>query len=701
MRDDMNYEADYADPTQSPDFEPGDEGLSNTSANPTFYDVVETARASRRSVLFGGLAAAVTGVFGTGLSTRGALAQTTTAGGNPVAGATATAAPTPGLLGFKAVSVGMGDTVVVPEGYTVRTLGAWGTPILGDMPAFRPGANTGAEQAMQTGMHHDGMHFFPIDGSSDDGLLVVNHEYIEPRFLHAEAYKGQALDSDEVVYDGETRPDDHVLKEMNAHGVSVYRITKGADGAFAPVADAHNRRITALTEIDIAGPAKGSKLLVTKYAPNGDKTRGTINNCAYGVTPWNTYMAAEENWAGYFTSHDAENGEPKLPRELKRYGVVAGKNGRYGWEKAAGGADEYIRFDASTKGASAAEDYRNEPNQFGWMVEIDPFKPDAKPVKRTHLGRFGHEGVVFALAVEGKPVVCYSGDDSRFEYIYKFVSKAPFQKGVTDGSILDEGTLYVARFNPDGSGEWLALAPGENGLTPEAGFADLGEILVNTRAAADLAGATKMDRPEWGAVDPNTGEVYFTLTNNTKRTEAKVDPVNPRAKNQFGQIVRWRYRDADHAQTAFTWDLFVIAGDADTSRVFTGEALGEDNIFACPDGLWFDANSRLWIQTDIGEDNMYKGDMEQMGNNQMLCADPRSGEIRRFLTGPIGQEVTGVITTPDQKTMFVGLQHPGATTSPEDYAAGKFSSNYPDGNGAIPRSVTLVITRDDGGVIGA
>jgi secreted PhoX family phosphatase len=309
--------------------------------------------------------------------------------------------------------------------------------------------------------------------------------------------------------------------------------------------------------------------------------------------------------------------------------------------------------------------------------------------------------VVFAPAAAGKPVVCYSGDDARFEYIYKFVSARPYEPTTASGALLDEGTLYVARFNPDGTGDWLALRPGENGLTPENGFAAIADILVNTRLAADLAGATKMDRPEWGAIDPASGEVYFTLTNNTRRTEAQVDPVNPRALNGFGQIVRWREAGGDHAATSFAWELFVLAGAKETSRTVARKALGDDNIFACPDGLWCDPDGRLWIQTDIGEEVQNKGPFAVFGNNQMLAADPRTGEIRRFLTGPVGQEITGVIATPDQTTMFVNVQHPGATTSAEDFAAGKLSSHWPDGGTAVPRSATLVITRSDGGKIGA
>ncbi len=673
-----DFERDYPDFTEAPGFEHGDERPSNRSGNPTFYEVMD-AHIKRRGFLTGGLATIATGIFGTALTGRAAMAEAT--------------APS-GLLGFTAVPVSMEDNVTVPEGYRVQVLGAWGTPITGDMPAFAPD-NSAAQQEMQTGMHHDGMHYFPIDGSSEDGLLVMNHEYIEPRFLHAAKVDGQAMSGRDVPMNADgTREDDDVLKEMYAHGVSIYRTAKQADGTWEIIQDPHNRRIHAMTEMQISGPAAGSAHLITKFSPDGTRTRGTLNNCAHGVTPWNTYMAAEENWAGYFVN----TGEQ--PREHDRYGLPD-DNGRYSWEKAASGAEDFTRFNATATGASAAEDYRNEPNTYGWMVEIDPFDPTSTPVKRTHLGRFAHEGVVFAPVVEGQPVVCYSGDDSRFEYIYKFVSSQPYTPGVR-GEILDEGTLYVARFNEDGTGEWLSLAPGENGLTPENGFADLADILVNTRLAADQAGATKMDRPEWGTVDPNSGEVYFTLTNNNRREMTEVDAVNPRAVNNFGQIVRWRYPGGDPTATTFEWDLFVIAGTAKHSATFNDMALDEDNIFACPDGIWCDADSRLWIQTDMGDLGPdYTGPLEDFGMNAMLAADPKTGEIRRFLTGPWGQEVTGVITTPDQRTMFVNFQHPGGHATPEQFAAGDYGSSFPDGAGSVPRSATIVITREDGGVIGA
>ncbi|WP_218313961.1 PhoX family protein [Halomonas sp. 18071143] len=657
----------------------GDEPLSNRSSNAYFGDILER-RLSRRGVLKGGLATVIAGLMATRLPLTQALAANAGAG-----------SPT---MGFNPVGISAADNVVVPEGYRVQSFIPWGTPITGDMPAFSLEAS-GEQQAHQVGSHHDGMHFFALNGSSTDGLLVLNHEYVEPRFLHAAA-SGLALDRNGFPqHDDGSRDADQVIKEMNAHGVSVVRVRANEQGEWEVVQDALNRRITAQTPMQLSGPVAGTEHLITQYSPEGLMTRGTLNNCAHGVTPWNTYLAAEENWAGYFANTDTD-----IDRRQARYGIETRDTGRYQWHRADQQSDQFSRFDASSRGASPAEDFRNEPHAFGWMVEIDPMNPDSVPVKRTHLGRFAHEGVIFAPAVEGQPVVAYSGDDSRFEYIYKFVSRRPFDAATADGSLLDEGTLYVARFNDDGSGEWLALAPGQSGLTPENGFADLADILVNTRSAADHVGATRMDRPEWGAVDPQTGDVYFTLTNNTRRAEGDEHPANPRANNSFGHIIRWQ-EEGTHAGERFAWDLFVLAGDQDDSRDLAGNALVEDNIFASPDGLWIDADRRVWIQTDISESEMNTGIYEVFGNNQMLVANPETGEIKRFLTGPVGQEITGVVTTPDQRTMFVNVQHPGATTTEEAFAEGRFTSHWPEGGSAIPRSATLVITREDGGIIGA
>lgn len=665
----------------------GDEPLSTRQMNPLFSSILE-ARLGRRQVLKGSAGAAAIGFFGLGLA--GCNSDSDSDAG------TGTGQPAPATLGFSAVAVSSADEIIVPEGYSYQVLIPWGTPITGDFPAWSVNS-TGADQASQIGSHHDGMHYFPINDSSDDGLLVLNHEYIEPRLMHASAQGLPLSGSALPPLVGGTRPDDEVLKEMNAHGVSVVRVVKGVNNEWQVKFDALNRRITALTPMAIQGPVRGSDFVKTKYSPQGTMTRGTLNNCGNGVTPWGTYMAAEENWAGYFY-----NGGDN-PREHARYGVRTSGTGRYGWELAASGADEYIRFDASIKGASAIEDYRNEPLCFGYMVEIDPFDPDSTPVKRTAMGRFAHEGVVFAPAVEGRPVVCYSGDDSRFEYIYKFVTAANYNAATASGSMLDTGTLYVAKFNADGTGQWLPLVYGQNGLTPANGFTSQADVLVNTRLAADFLGATPMDRPEWGAVDPANGDVYFTLTNNSRRTADQTDEANPRGANPHGHIIRWAEAGGDHAATTFDWDIFLFAGtsgefgsDPSVGQDPKGEPLTADNILSSPDGMWIDPDSRVWIQMDSGATDPF-------GNCAMLAADPKTGDLKRFLVGPLGQEITGVITTPDQKTMFINIQHPGGRTSATDFAAGIYQSSWPDNNPGQypPRSATVVIWKDNGGVIGS
>ena len=664
----------------------GDEPLSNRQMNRLFSSVLE-ARLARRQLLKGSAGAAALGFFGLGLAGCKSSSSSDDNGGSP--------SPAP-LLGFSAVAVSSADEIVVPEGYSYQVIIPWGTPILGSFPSFSVNS-TGADQAEQVGSHHDGMHFYPIDGSSDDGLLVLNHEYVEPRLMHAAA-QGLALTSSALppLVDGE-RPADQVRKEANAHGVSVVRIVKAANNEWSVQPDALNRRITALTPMEIHGPVRGSDFVKTLYSPNGTMTRGSLKNCGNGYTPWGTYMAAEENWAGYFTNK-GDN-----PREHSRYGVQTGATSRYAWELADNGADEFVRFDASIKGATAADDYRNEPVCFGWMVEIDPFDPTSNPKKRTAMGRIGHEGVVFAPAEEGKPVVCYSGDDSRFEYIYKFVTAANYNAATANGSLLDEGTLYVARFNDDGTGEWLPLVYGQNGLDEANGFTSQADVLVNTRLAADFMGATPMDRPEWGAVDPANGDVYFTLTNNTSRNAGNVNEANPRVTNRHGHIIRWKEDGGEQAATTFSWDIFLFGGDSGESGVDTnigydpnGDVLIADNILSSPDGLWIDPDSRVWIQMDSGYTDPF-------GNCAMLVADPTTGDLKRFLVGPIDQEITGITMTPDQRTLFINVQHPGEGTSATDFAAGNYTSSWPDFMPATrpPRSATVVVWKNDGGIVGS
>lgn len=638
----------------------GIEPESNHSNNPTFQSIL-AENIQRRTVLKGGVGATMIGALG--LTMTGCK---------------------PNLLGFTPVAANRDDTITVPEGYSAKAFVPWGTPITGSFPAYREdGTNTGEEQEQQVGQHHDGMHFFPIDckkggESSTHGLLVMNHEYIDQGTLHP---------AGATLVDG-VRPADEVRKEVAAHGVSVIEIAQDYSGEWHVVPSSINRRITGATEMEITGPAAGHAKMVTKFSPDGTRTRGTLNNCAHGYTPWNTYLTCEENWAGYFRTGVAS---AERPRELSRYGT--GSSSRYRWESV--NEDVYKRFDVTPTGASAAEDYRNEANTFGWIVEVDPFNPTSTPVKHTALGRFAHEGIVFQRAKSGQPVVCYSGDDATNEYIYKFVSKHNYSKRTAGSWLLDEGTLYVAKFNADGTGEWLPLDFNDAAFQArmaETGvvFADQGDVLINTRTAADMMGATKMDRPEWGAVHPRSGEVYFTLTNNSGRSAASVDAANPRGPNPYGHIIRWNETSPNFAGTGFMWDIFLLAGPESDSAVLAAAgapALNEANIHASPDGLWFDEDGRMWIQTDMSGSQLTAG---PFGNNQMLAADPNTGEVRRFLVGPYGCEVTGVINTPNARTMFVNIQHPGEPRP----------SDWPDGAGARPRSATVIVTKNDGGKIG-
>jgi hypothetical protein len=621
----------------------------NASPNPVFTDLV-AARMSRRQVLAGGLGAAAAVALGLPTPLRAA-----------------------GLLGFASVPVSADDRVSVPAGYTVEVLYAWGDPI-SDGPGFRPDASGSvADQERQAGMHHDGIHYFPLplgSQTSTRGLLAVNHEYTDDGLLHVGGMEPWTAAK--------------VAKSQAAHGASVVEV-EHAGGRWRVVRPSTwARRITGRTPIGVTGPAAGHALLRTVADPDGRTVLGTLNNCGHGVTPWGTYLTCEENFNGYFV-HRGE-----VPAALRRYGITA-KGFGYRWH------EHDARFDAAA--------HPNEPNRFGWVVELDPYDPARPPVKHTALGRFKHEGASVTLAPDGR-VVVYMGDDERFEYVYKFVSRGRFDPRDRAASrrLLEDGTLYVARFDADGSGAWLPLVHGADGLDAGAGFASQADVVVNARAAADRVGATRMDRPEWIAVHPRTGEVYCTLTNNSNRGrdgQPGPDAANPRPRNVFGHIVRWRERGGDASETAFAWDVFVLAGDpqhADAARRGTVKGDG----FGSPDGLWFDARGVLWIQTDVSTSALGKGDYAGLGNNVMLAADPATREIRRFLVGPKGCEVTGVITTPDARTMFVNIQHPGESPSERsDPARPAAVSAWPDGSaGSRPRSATIVIRKQDGGIIG-
>jgi hypothetical protein len=635
-----------------------DRHTSNSSSNPTFDEVLSQSR--RRFLGFaGGIVSLSAFAAVTGCATS---AQATGGDGG--------AAPS---LGFKSVPVSTQDRLVVPPGYRAQVLYRWGDPVgaAAGQPAFRADASdSAADQALQAGMHHDAIEFFALPGSDRGGLLAINHEYTDDGLLHADGMT--------------TWTADKVRKSQNAHGVSVIEIEERNGEWMVVQPSRYARRITANTPILFSGPAAGSSWLRTSADPAGRQVLGTVNNCAGGKTPWGTYLTCEENFNGYFGNGGATAAQ-------SRYGLRTDGFG-YRWH------EFDARFDALAE--------PNEPNRFGWVVEIDPFDPQSAPVKRTALGRIKHESATVTLARDGR-VVVYSGDDERFEYIYKFVSEGRHdpRDRAANRNLLDTGTLYVARFNPDGSGDWIALVQGRNGLTAEAGFPDQASVCVLTRQAGDRVGATKMDRPEWIAVHPHTKDVYCTLTNNAERGKPRqpgTDPANPRPANLYGHIIRWREAGGDPAAVRFTWDIFVLAGDRQSAEpAKRGNVEGDD--FGCPDGIAFDARGVLWIQTDASTAATQTPDWARLGNNQMLAANVETGEIRRFLTGPRNCEITGIAFAPDGRTMFVNVQHPGETPSERsDPAKVREISNWPDfAPDGRPRSATVAIRREDGGVIGA
>jgi len=562
-------------------------------------------------------------------------------------------------LAFKPVKANGLDTVTVPEGYKWHVAASWGDPLWSKGQAFdHVTRGTGASQELAMGDNNDGMALFTHEGRN---ILAVNNEYVNRNIIYGNRENGQPMTADDV------------RKGKAAHGVTVCEMTQKG-GNWSIVKDSpYNRRITADTPMDITGPARGHALLKTKADPSGTTSLGTWNNCGNGRTPWGTYLTCEENFNGYFSSSDKEYA---IPAELKRYGVKHDDRG-YAW------ATEDERFDIAK--------HPNEANRAGYIVEIDPLDPKSTPKKRTALGRFKHENAEVVVAPSGH-VVVYMGDDERGEFLYKFVSADPMSTGGDNADLLDHGKLYVAKFHNDGRGEWLELNPATTGMVSQA------EISVHTRIAASTVGATTMDRPEWVAVNPKKAEGYCALTNNKNRGKkpnagGDATPIggpNPREANTYGQIVRWMPDGDDHTSAGFVWDLFVMAGNPTVHKDLRAGSsnVSADNMFNSPDGLKFDSNGLLWIQTDGKYTN--KDDFAGQGNNQMLVGDPATGEIHRFMVGPKECEVTGITWSADLRTLFVGIQHPGE----------KGDSHFPGGGDSVPRSSIIAISRDDGQQIG-
>ncbi|MEZ9234780.1 PhoX family phosphatase [Shewanella sp. 10N.286.52.A9] len=676
----------------------------NKSNNVPFATVMEN-HLSRRDFVKRGLGlSAMTAFAGTGLAACSSDNDSST----PPPTTTPPPAETPptkssAVLGFDSITGSKLDAVAVPAGYSAYVLAPWGTPLNSKANAWKEdGSNTAVDQENAVGMHHDGMHFFPLNDAADDGLLCINHEYINQNALHP---MGPTLDAN-----GKRTVIDEVRKEINAHGISVVRIQLKDNMWQVVENDSHNRRFTGATVMDVAGPLAYTSYLETRYSPDGSQARGTLNNCGNGYTPWGTYLTCEENWPGYFVSHGT------LTEDQSRIGISTSDT-RYGWNHLAGNdeerLDEFARFDITPTGSSAANDYRNEANGHGYIVEIDPYNPHSRAVKRTALGRFRHEGCTFGKLEAGKPITFYSGHDSRFEYLYKFVSDAVWDEADANATnrlamgdkYMNSGTLYVAKFSEDGVGAWLPLtldSTTTDGNTLADSFDSVAAIILNTAGAADLVGATPMDRPEWAAVDPFTGSVYLTLTNNTKRTD-DTNPANPRLNNSFGHIIRW---DEGEEATEFNWDIFVFGAPTDADEETNISGLNDLNQFASPDGLAFDQRGIMWVQTDNGADEVEEYTNDQMlaivpstlvdedDNQQVVSADNQS-ELKRFFVGPNGCEVTGFAITSDYSTVFANIQHPSNWPYSSNAA-----EETPAGMTLRPRDATVVIRKNDGGEVG-
>jgi secreted PhoX family phosphatase len=699
-------------------------------------------------------------------TTTNIVLQFTATGSGGASSERSTVVVSPATLAFTAVPKNKNDVVTVPSDYTVTVLYRLGDPIASGVAAY---ANDGTDTnfAQRAGDHHDGMSYFGLaaSGSTPDltnntrGMLVLNHENITRAYLHPNG---------PTTVNG-ARPEAEAIKEIEAHGVSAIEITRaGNTGAWSYVAtSALNRRITPNTPMAIYGPAKGSTQLRTAYSTDGTAGRGTINNCANGAMPWNTYLTCEENWAGYFRRDTGDAavrtaaGQAKQNVSLSRYGIPEGRAGNYNWTTvtpASSSSTIYAKWNATARTGLAADgsaDFRNEPFQYGWVVEIDPYDPTATPRKRTALGRMNHEGCMAGRVVAGVKPAFYMGDDAQNEYIYKFVSNTAWSAAdatatnrlATGDKYLDQGTLYVAKFNADGSGQWLPLVFGQNGLTSSNttyAFADQADVLINARLAADVLGATPMDRPEWTAVNPVNGEMYCTLTNNSSRTPARTDAANPRAYvdpktdgrsagtgNVNGHVIRLRETGDTTEATTFTWDIYAFGAGADLDPTNINlSSLDATNDFSSPDGLWFglstnaggQASPLLFMETDDGAYTDVTNCMMLIGmpgrvgdggtrvvnntlNGATSTVTTRIGaapgaKLKRFLVGPKECEITGITSTADGRSIFVNIQHPG-----EDGSASNITSNWPQsqatGTGAgRPRSATIVITKNDGGVVG-
>ena len=610
---------------------------SNTSTAPTIGDVI-AKRFGRRDVMRGALAVTAVSALG------GALLTSTS---RPAMAAA-------GTFNFEELPHGGDETHHVAPGYTADILIRWGDPVVPGAPAFDPMNQTADAQEQQFGYNNDYVGFVPLpygSGASDRGLLCVNHEYTNEELMFPGIAR-QGVDAESITQD-------LVDIEMAAHGGSVIEIMRGADGKWMVVPDSeYNRRISARsTPMMLSGPAAGHDRLKTSEDSTGTQVIGTINNCAGGITPWGTYLMAEENFHGYFWGELGDDHPEKANYE--RYGVPGLS---YAWGRF------HKRFNINEE--------PNEANRFGWIVEVDPLDPASTPVKRTALGRYKHEGAESIVNSDGR-VVVYMGDDERFDYVYRFVTAGTFNPDdrAANMSLLDEGTLSVARYDADGTVHWLPLVHGEGPLTEENGFSSQADVVIESRRASDLLGATPMDRPEDVEPNPMTNKVYVMLTNNSRRTPEQVNAANPRPDNEHGHIVEMTPPDGDHTADTYTWEILVKCGNPNVAEVgaMWNPATSDSGWFADPDNCAIDHQGRLWVSTD---GNSLSG----VGTQDGLWALETEGELRGkgmyFFRVPAGAELCGPLFTPDDRTLFLAVQHPA--DDGEDYPGFERPSTFED-----------------------
>lgn len=644
----------------------------NTSANATMGEIIAT-RFSRRGLLKGALAVS-------------AISATV----NPfalIAADEARAAAGASAFSFDEVEAGVDETHHVAAGYDADVLVRWGDSLFPDSPDFNPANQTAEAQAKQFGYNNDYVGFIPLEGSNERGLLVVNHEYTNAHLMFPGIVQIVEKEGKKVA---ELSPltKELVDIELAAHGMTVVEILKQNGKWTTKVDSPYNRRLTGSTEMLVTGPAAGSDRLKTAADPSGTKVLGTLNNCAGGSTPWGTVVSGEENFHGYFS------GElPADHPEAANYKRLGLPGGWYDW------GNFHDRFDVSKE--------PNEGNRFGWMIEVDPMDPNSIPKKRTALGRFKHEGAESIVASNGK-VVFYLGDDERFDYVYKFVTESTYNPDdrAANFDLLDAGTLYVAKFAEDGSMEWLPVVFGSGPLTAGNGFTSQADVLIETRRAADLLGATKMDRPE--DIQPNgtNGKVYVMLTNNTRRKAEQVDAANPRAENAFGHIIEIAEDGGDFTATKGKWEVLLKCGDPSVAAVGASfsTATTANGWFGMPDNCAIDSAGRLWVSTD-------GNGPKETGRTDGVWAVDTEGEARAtsklFFRVPVGAELCGPVFTPDDTTLFVAVQHPG--DEGENWAPfGRpsyyedLSTRWPDFKPDMPvRPSVVAITKQGGGKIGA